>query len=100
MDTENSKSKAEQVMKPANVELLSGRCTGISQSYYKPTENEVLQDYLKAIPLLTINQDYRLKIENKKLQEKNKFGEYLIHQKLQERDSQIEIFSTTLNEMY
>ena len=84
------KSKAEQVMKPANVELLSGRCIGISQSYYKPTENEVLQDYLKAVPILTINQDYCLKIENKQLQEKNKFGEYLIHQKLQERDNQIE----------
>ena len=28
------KTKAEQVMKPANVELLSGRNIGISQSYY------------------------------------------------------------------
>jgi hypothetical protein len=84
------KTKAEQVMKPAHVELLSGRCIGISQFYYKPTENEVLQDYLKAIPLLTINEDIHLKIENKQLREENKYGEYLIKRKLQERDKQIE----------
>lgn len=42
------KSKAEQIMKPANVELLSGRCIGISQSYYKPTENEVLQNFFHS----------------------------------------------------
>ena len=32
-------------MKPANVELLSGRDIGVSGSYYKPTEKELFEDY-------------------------------------------------------
>jgi hypothetical protein len=49
------KTRAEQVMRPANVEILMGHDIGISESYWRPTEQEVLQDYLKAIPLLSIN---------------------------------------------
>jgi hypothetical protein len=49
------KSHAEQVMKPINVELTMGHDIGISASYYKPTISEVIQDYLKAVDLLTIN---------------------------------------------
>lgn len=51
------KTRAEQVMKPINVELTMGHDIGVSASYYKPTEREVLEDYLKAVPCLSINQD-------------------------------------------
>ncbi|MBI2185452.1 MAG: site-specific integrase [Thaumarchaeota archaeon] len=50
------KTRAEQVMKPINVETLMGHSTGISDSYYRPTEKELLDDYLKAVPLLTISE--------------------------------------------
>lgn len=50
------KTRTEQVMKPINVETLMGHSTGISDSYYRPTEKELLQDYLKAIPHLTISE--------------------------------------------
>ncbi|MCP8304883.1 MAG: hypothetical protein H3Z50_05390 [archaeon] len=43
-------------MKPANIELLMGHSIGISDSYNRPTEKELLEDYLKAVSLLTINQ--------------------------------------------
>jgi integrase len=46
------KSRAEQVMKPINVEITMGHNIGVSQSYYKPKEREILDDYLKAVPLL------------------------------------------------
>lgn len=36
-------------MKSINIELLLGHNIGVSGSYYKPTEKEVLQDYLKAV---------------------------------------------------
>jgi hypothetical protein len=55
------KTHAEQVMRPINVETLMGHSTGISDSYYRPNERELLNDYLKAIPELTIlpeNQQY------------------------------------------
>jgi hypothetical protein len=43
------KSRAEQVMKPIIVEITMGHNIGVSESYYKPTEREVMEDYLKAI---------------------------------------------------
>ena len=58
------KTRAEQVMRPANVELLSGRDIGVSGSYYKPTQKELFEDYLKAVDLLTINEDTK-KLEKK-----------------------------------
>ena len=85
------KTRAEQVMKPANVELLSGRDIGVSGSYYKPTEKDLFEDYLKAIDLLTINEDNK-KFEKQfnELKEKSKDNEYIIKAKLQEKDEQIE----------
>src|SRR5215216_1994466 len=44
-------------MKPINVEKLMNHSVGISDSYYRATENELLEDYLKAVELLTINGD-------------------------------------------
>lgn len=49
------KSRAEQVMKPINVEITMGHDIGVSESYYRPTEREVRDDYLKAVPLVSIN---------------------------------------------
>lgn len=49
------KSRAEQIIKPINVEVLMGHSTGISDSYYRPTEDELFRDYLKAVPLLSIS---------------------------------------------
>ena len=49
------KTKAEiGGMKPINVETLMGHSTGISDSYYRPTENDLLDDYLKIVNHLTI----------------------------------------------
>jgi hypothetical protein len=42
-------------MKAIHIQMLMGHSTGLDDSYYKPTEQELLEDYLKAVPLLTIN---------------------------------------------
>jgi len=47
-------------MKPVNVELLIGHDIGISSSYYKPTESQLLEDYLKAVDCLTISKEHKL----------------------------------------
>ena len=47
------KSRAEQVMKPINVEITMGHNIGVSASYYKPTEREVMEDYLKAVQIIS-----------------------------------------------
>jgi integrase len=51
------KTHCEQVMKSINVEILMGHTIGVSDCYYKPSEKEILNDYLKAINVLTINKN-------------------------------------------
>lgn len=50
------KTAAESQMKTLHVEMLLGHDTGLSENYYRPTENLLMQDYLKAIPSLTISE--------------------------------------------
>jgi len=61
------KTHAEQSMKPINVEMLMGHSTGVSDSYYRPNENELLQDYLNAIPELTILKENRVTNQKEKI---------------------------------
>jgi integrase len=51
-------------MKPINVEILLSHSTGISDSYYRPIENELLEDYLCVIGQLGINEAVILRREN------------------------------------
>lgn len=84
------KTHAEQSMKSINIEILMSHSIGVSDSYYKPKETEILQDYLKAVESLTINSnDIGLKKQVKKLEEENKNNEYIIRGRLQEKDEQI-----------
>jgi hypothetical protein len=48
-------------MRPANLELLMGHDIGLARSYYKPTEKELLEDYLKTADLLTIDEERKLR---------------------------------------
>jgi len=81
------KTHAEQVMKPINVEITLGHGIGVSASYYRPSEKEVLNDYLKAIDLLTIGNDRTiLKKQVQQLEEKSMNNEYIITAKLREKD--------------
>jgi hypothetical protein len=81
------KSRAEQIMRPINVEITMGHDIGISASYYKPTEHEVLEDYLKAIPSLTINGDTLvLQKQVEQLTEITNNNDYILRAKLHEKD--------------
>jgi integrase len=86
------KTHCEQVMKSIIVEILMGHTIGVSDCYYKPSEKEILEDYLKAIDVLTINKNNSnviIEKEIKQLKEKNENNEYVIKSKLQERDDAI-----------
>ena len=86
------KTRTEQTMKPINVELTMGHNIGLSACYYKPTEKEIMDDYLKAVNSLTINYDNR-KLEGQisELKERNKDNEYIIEAKLHEKDKKFEL---------
>jgi hypothetical protein len=57
-------------LNPEAREMLLGHSIGLSNSYYRPGEEEVLAEYLKAVDLLTINEESRLKIKVEELTEK------------------------------
>ena len=76
-------------MKSINVETLMGHSIGIQDSYYRPTEEELLQDYLKATDFLTVDQGYSLQDQVNQLTERTKDSEEIIESKLQQKDSEI-----------
>jgi hypothetical protein len=84
------KSRAEQVMRPANVEILMGHDIGVSESYWRPTEHELLGDYLKAVPMLSIlGNSMVLEKQIEELTEKSNEQNYVIRAKLSEKDGEI-----------
>jgi integrase len=55
-------------------EMLLGHKIGLASVYYKPTEEDMLLEYQKAINNLTINEENRLKIKVEQLEvEKTQF---------------------------
>lgn len=49
------RTRAEQAgMRTIVAKMLMGHSLGIDDSYFKPTENEMLENYLKVVPTLTI----------------------------------------------
>jgi len=79
-------------MKPINVEILLSHNVGISNSYYKPTENDLLEDYLKVINLLSIDKQSKLEAELQDYEQRNKEENYVIRGKLQEREDELREF--------
>jgi len=49
-------------------EMLLGHTIGLASCYYKPTDDDFLVEYQKAINSLTINEEFKLKMQVKKLQ--------------------------------
>jgi len=61
------KSRCELAgMKTINVEILMGHQVGLSSSYFKPTSDELFEDYRKAIPHLTISEAEGVRLESDK----------------------------------
>jgi hypothetical protein len=48
-------------MKSIDIETIMGHSIGVSDSYYRITERELLNEYIKAVDLLTINENSILK---------------------------------------
>jgi hypothetical protein len=70
--------------------MLLGHKIGLASAYYRPTDEEMYQEYLKAVVNLTINEEYRLRLEMHRLSEKNKESDYDMRAKLEERNKELE----------
>jgi len=51
-----------------NIKLLMDHSLGESQNYHRPTEDELLDDYLNVIDLVTLNEENRLRMKVEKLE--------------------------------
>jgi hypothetical protein len=90
-------SECQKVMKSINVSYLMSHDTGIVQHYYKPTVDELLDNYLLAIDLLTIDESNKLSKHVQELNKRNENKDYVIKGKLQERDEQIKTMKETFD---
>ena len=70
-------------------EMLLGHSIGLSDAYYRPTPEQCLNEYLKVIGDLTINEENRLSRQVQELKEKNEDKDYVIKANLQAKEEQI-----------
>ena len=54
------KTNAERGAKSIYVEALMGHSMGVTDSYFKPTDDELLQEYLKCVPYLAVSKEAEL----------------------------------------
>ena len=85
-------------------EMLLGHTIGLSGAYYRPTETEMLDEYLKVVNDLTIDPSHRLQKQVQELNEKKQETEYIIKGQIQEmiekdkeKDKQIERLTEQVN---
>jgi hypothetical protein len=80
-------------MKSINIEVLMGHSIGISDSYYKITEDELLREYLKASGFLVISSQNQLQKQYDQIQIQNQNNIKLVEQKLFEKENEIEVLN-------
>ena len=76
-------------MKSINIEILMGHSIGISDSYYKITEDELLTEYLKAVTHLIISDESRLENQVSEMLSRNQKDTNLINHKILEKEKEI-----------
>jgi primosomal protein N' len=84
--TNMQRSKVDKTIR----EMLVGHSTGLDKSYYKPQDEEILAEYLKAVDSLTINNENKLKKQVKELTKKNNEKEYMLNVAMMQKDKEVE----------
>ena len=89
------KTQAEQARMPSiKIELLMGHSLGVSDSYIRFSEEQMLEDYLQIVDYLTVNQTIVLINKSLKKQEET------IHKSLKEMEERHRKEITALHEKY
>jgi integrase len=86
------KQLVDSNVRPEIREMVLGHKIGLASVYYKPTVEDMLNEYLKAVPLLTISNEERLKF---KLEEKVKVEKTL----MDTMQAQLDAFKAELEAM-
>ena len=91
-------SECQKVMKTINVSYLMSHDTGIVQHYYKPKMEELLDNYMLAVDLLTISDANKLSKKILELKEQNQDKDYMIKGKLQDVLEQNKVLTSKIQE--
>ena len=78
---------------------LTNHSNGINDSYYKPTDEDLLKSYLRVIGHLIIDETYKLETQLTVLEEQNKENENLIKIKLLEKEERINIIEQQMQKI-
>ncbi|MDR4510989.1 MAG: hypothetical protein MRJ93_04710 [Nitrososphaeraceae archaeon] len=90
-------TECQKKMKSLTLFLLMDHDTGIVKHYNRPREDELLDDYLNAVHLLTVNEENRLTKQVQELKKKDEYQKYLIDKKIDEKDKEIAEMKEKLN---
>ena len=80
-------------MKSINIETLMGHSIGISDSYYRLTESELLTDYVKAVDYLTISKEHRLEKNISEIEEQSSTNDKALKSELYANGQQISVLT-------
>jgi len=69
--------------------MLVGHKLGVRGVYLKYGEADRLNEYLKAVDHLTVNQENTLKRHNEELRVRSETNEYIINHRLQEKELEV-----------
>lgn len=84
-------------MKTINVNRLLGHSNGLKDNYYKVTEDEMLDEYLKVSHSLMIGKEHQLKKQIAVLEDQNSTKYEELNTKIEEKDQEIKSIK---NEQY
>jgi hypothetical protein len=85
------KTQAERTMKSLDVEILMGHDIGLADSYYGPSEQDLLKGYLSSVDELTIDSDTKmLQKQVVELEEKSRDSEFILKAKLQDSNTEVQ----------
>ncbi len=93
--TQMQRAKVDKTIR----EMLVGHSIGLDKFYFKPQEEEIFQEYLKAIDALSIINENRLKKQIKEFEVNNGINENYIKTKLHEKDEQIKSLTEQFSSM-
>ena len=84
-------------MKSLDVEILMGHDIGLADSYYRPSEQDLLKGYLSSVDELTIDSDAKmLQKQVAELKETSRDSEYILKAKLQESKTEIQTLQSQM----
>ena len=83
-------------MKPAVIEVTMGHSIGVSDSYFRPLESELLEEYLKAVPLIAISEAQQVRQELAQTQQTYKLEMHDLKSLVTTLQSQVSFLSSSI----